>query len=91
MILITDGQPNYCSEDGRSCSSAKGNAEDEARRADDRNIDVYAIYYGNKNSDYEWMRDKLVKGNGQAFKTPTASDLAGLMTQICFNKHRLVW
>lgn len=87
MILVTDGQPNLCK--GSNCNP-KTESEKAANKAADNGIDVYTIYFGNRDSDADWLA-KLVRGKGQAFKTPKASDLADLMVQICRNSVRLVW
>ena len=100
LVIISDGEPNTCN--GQSCavSTAKANATAAANTAGNLGMDIFVIYYcsdGNctgtqATSDFNFLSG-LVKNNGTALKTPTAAQLATLMTGICTGSHthRLVW
>ena len=100
LVIISDGEPNTCN--GQSCSvnTAMANATAAANTAGNLGMDIFVIYFcqdgnctGNQaNSDFTFL-SSLVKHNGTALKTPTASQLATLMTGICTGSHihRLVW
>jgi Flp pilus assembly protein TadG len=92
LVILTDGIPNCGSQPNCSNSSLKAKAVQQADRASSEGIDVFTIYYGDSDSDANWLAT-LVRGNGQSFKTPDPSKLAGLMQQVCTSSlaHRLVW
>jgi Flp pilus assembly protein TadG len=94
LIIVTDGIPNCGSQRNCSNTDLKNRAVEQANRAASEGIDVYTIYYGNSDSDAQWLAS-LVRGKGKAFKTPTASELKDKMRQACESglelAHRLVW
>jgi Flp pilus assembly protein TadG len=93
LVIITDGIPN-CSSSIPNCSNSTllANAVAAADKAKSEGIDVFTVYYGTSSSDAAWLAT-LIRGNGKAFTTPTPSQLAGLMQQVCSSSlsHRLVW
>jgi Flp pilus assembly protein TadG len=95
LVIVTDGIPN-CSSAIPNCSNSTllNNAVAQANRAESEGIDVYTIYYGNSDSDANWLAG-LVRGKGKAFKTPTATELKDKMKQVCESgldlRQRLVW
>jgi Flp pilus assembly protein TadG len=91
LVVVTDGIPNCGSTPNCSDTTLKNNAVTAANTAAADGMDVYTIYYGTSSSDAAWLAT-LIRGNGIALTTPTASQLPILMQQICSQMpHRLVW
>jgi len=91
LVVVTDGIPNCGSTPNCSDTTLKNNAVNSANTAAADGMDVYTIYYGTSSSDAAWLAT-LIRGNGIALTTPTASQLPTLMQQICSQMpHHLVW
>jgi Flp pilus assembly protein TadG len=91
LVVVTDGIPDCGNTRGCSDKGLQTDAVNAANTAATDNMDVYTIYYGTSSSDAAWLAT-LVRGNGIALTTPTASQLPTLMQQVCSQMfHRLVW
>jgi len=91
LVIVTDGIPDCGSTPSCSNTTLKNNAVTAANTAAADGMDVYTIYYGTSSSDAAWLAT-LIRGNGIALTTPTASQLPTLMQQVCSQMpHRLVW
>lgn len=91
LVIVTDGIPDCGSTPSCSNTTLLNNAVTAANTAAADGMDVYTIYYGSSSSDAAWLAT-LIRGNGIALQTPTATQLPTLMQQVCSQMpHRLVW
>jgi uncharacterized protein YegL len=119
IVLVSDGLPTAYTDsrgDAVFCLNQSGNrreqclntakqqAEDAAKAAAAKGIDIYGIYFCNDDGNNcnsssntearNWMRDRIVKGDGKFAATPNAEDMKKLMADtVCKSafKVRLIW
>lgn len=85
-------------------NTARQQAETAAQSAAAKGIDIYGIYFCNDDGNNcnsssntqarNWMRDRIVKGDGKFAATPNAEDMKKLMSDtVCKSafKVRLIW
>ncbi len=102
----SSGTSVFCGTTNTSCinNNAKPQAEAAAQAAADKGIDIYAIYFCNDGSNNcnsatntdaaNWLKTKIVKGDGKFKATPNADEMSKLMSDtVCKSalKVRLVW
>ncbi|HWP24821.1 MAG TPA: TadG family pilus assembly protein [Xanthobacteraceae bacterium] len=104
----TDAKGNsvFCGTTNTKCinNNAKPQAETAAQDAANKGIDIYAIYFCNDGSNNcnsatntdaaNWLKTKIVKGDGKFKATPNADEMRKLMSDtVCKSalKVRLVW
>jgi Flp pilus assembly protein TadG len=84
--------------------TAKQQAETAAQSAADKGVDIYGIYFCNDGGNNcnstsntearDWMKERIVKGQGKFAATPNAEDMKKLMSDtVCKSafKVRLIW
>jgi Flp pilus assembly protein TadG len=102
----SSGTSVFCGATNWSCinNNAKPQAEAAAQAAANKGIDIYAIYFCNDGSNScnsttnteaaNWLKTKIVKGDGKFKATPNADDMKKLMSDtVCKSalKVRLIW
>ena len=85
MVILGDGAPNASGPNSHLTNQDLINhANGVADKAEDSDISIYTIFYDEKNDDAgATFFEDLVRGEGEALRTPDSADLPELFASLC--------
>ena len=85
MVILGDGAPNAKGPNGHLTNQDLMNhAKSMADKADDSDISIYTVFYDENNDDAgATFFEDLVRGEGEALRTPDSADLPDLFASLC--------
>ena len=85
MVILGDGAPNASGPNaGLSNDDLKAHAVQQANIADSNDISVYTVLYDENDDDSgAAFFESLVRGSGEAHRTPDSADLPAVFASLC--------
>ena len=85
MVILGDGSPNASGSNAHLTNQDLINhAYSMADLADSEDISIYTVFYDENNDDAgATFFENLVRGGGQALRTPNSADLPELFASLC--------
>ena len=92
MIIVGDGAPNAKGpNDGKTNQQLKDEAVAFADQAAASGVSIFTIFYDQNNDDTAAaFFESLVRGDGEALRTPDPAQLPELFEAVCAERHAIL-